>query len=327
MNNNRSEIKLEIAVIIESIAEGRVAQQPWIYFKDALAERNIHIHIYQGNNEPFKRSYDAMILHVWLDWGNKERFDPGRILPIMEKYAVYRAEFPETVQIILNETDMSRRPYATPYWRSNDPILYRTPAYNRNELYPFPPEHIWPYEVIWGKPCLISTTPNKYTAGFIGQPNGPAGYRERVAKETAKVGVGICKRPRPYSNEEYNNIISNCEIIVCPRGWGEQSQRHWDAWLSGKPVLTDRECDSVEMIPGFRLKHGIHYLVFDKPDEIPDIVSDWTRPSRRDDLRQIAENGKQAALSYDGFSLMTTYFNKVIKKNKIDNDGNLKSVN
>ncbi|HLE25588.1 MAG TPA: glycosyltransferase [Thermodesulfobacteriota bacterium] len=304
---------MEIAVIIEGISEKRIARQSWIYFRDSLAEKDIHILVYHGNDEAFERPFDAMLLHVWQHWANKERFDPSRIFPIIEKYAIYRAEFPETVQIVFNHTDMSRRPYATPYWRLGDPILYRTPAYNRKELYPFPEEHIWAYEHIWGEPCFVSNTPPKYKAGFIGRPSGPPGYRQSVARETAKVGIGICKESHAYSKKEYDEIMANCKIIVCPRGWGEQSQRHWDAWLSGKPVLTDRECNSVEMIPGLRLQEEMHYLVFDDPKDIPDIVSDWTRPSRLDDLAQIAESGRRAALSYDACGRIIEFFERAVK--------------
>ncbi len=307
---------MEIAVFIEGIREEKIAMQPWIFYKDVLAKRNIHMRVYRGNDEAFQRAFDAMLLHVWQDWRNKERFDPFRILPIMEKYAIYRAEFPETVQIILNHTDMSRRPYATPYWRPGDPILYRTPAYNREELFPFPEERMWAYEHVWGAPCFTSSTRPKHTAGFIGTPAGPPGYRENVARETAKVGIGICTKTHPYSKEEYHKIIANCQIIVCPSGWGEQSERHWDAWLSGKPVLTDRECDSVEMIPGLRLQKGVHYLVFDDPKEIPDIVSDWTRRYRLDDLAQIAENGCRAALSYDGYGRIAEFFEHAVRGKK-----------
>ena len=105
--------------------------------------------------------------------------------------------------------------------------------------------------------------------------------------------------------------MARCQILVCPRGWGENSRRHWDAWLSGKPVLTDRDCDSVEMIPGTRLRAGEHYLVFEDPDDIPDIVSDWTRPSRRDDLAEIAENGRRAAQSYDALDCIAQFFQSI----------------
>lgn len=304
---------MEIAVVIDGIKEKRVALQPWIFYKDALAEKNIYINVFQGNNcEAFKKPFDAMLLHIWQDWRNRERFDPFRILPIMEKYSIYRAEFPETTQIILNHTDMSRRPYATPYWRPGDQILYRTPAYNRKELYPFPKAKIWAYEHIWGEACFVSNKLPEYKAGFIGKPNGYPGYRENVAKQTAKVGIGICQSILPYSKNEHNEIMANCQVIVCPKGWGEQSERHWNAWISGHPVLTDRECDSVEMIPGVRLQEGEHYLVFDDPKEIPDIVSDWTRKSRMDDLSQIAENGRKAALSYDAFLRIAEFFERAV---------------
>ena len=219
----------------------------------------------------------------------------------------------DTVQIILNHTDMARRPYATPYWRPGDPILYRTPAYQRSELYPFPPQSILPYEKIWGSACFVSDTPPTYKAGFIGTHSGPHGYRARVAQETAKVGVGVCQAERPYLKDEYNRLMAACQIIVCPRGWGEQSRRHWDAWLSGKPVLTDRDCDAVEMIPGVRLQEGVHYLVFDDPEQIPDIVAEWTQASRRDALAHIAENGRRAALSYDGCTRIIQFFERNVR--------------
>jgi predicted amidohydrolase len=63
---------------------------------------------------------------------------------------------------------------------------------------------------------------------------GPRRYRERVAEETAKVGQGLCMASRPYSREEYNALMAGCSIIVCPRGWGEQSERHWDRLAVGK---------------------------------------------------------------------------------------------
>jgi len=299
---------MEVAVVIEGITERRITLQPWVYYKGALAERNIHIRMYYENNEAFRRPFDAMLLHVWQDWRNKRLFNPSRILPLMEKYAAYRAEFPDTIQIVLNHTDMSRRPYALPYWRPADPILYRTPAYDRRELSPFPGERIWAYEHVWGRPCFIRQPPPQYAAGFIGKPSGPSGYRRRVAQETAKVGIGICEETHPYSKKQHDEIMADCQIIVCPRGWGEQSLRHWDAWLSGKPVLTDRDCDAVEMIPGVCLQAGVHYLVFDDPQEIPDIVTDWTRPARADDLAQIAAHGRRAASAYDACGRITAFF-------------------
>jgi hypothetical protein len=251
-----------------------------------------------------------MIPMVWLDWDNPKRFDPTRIMPFLEKYAEYRSTFPDVVQIVCNHIDMSRRPYAAPYWRNGDPVLYRTPPYDRREIAPFPERDVWAYECIMGSPCLASDGPAEHAAGFIGTPSGPAGYRARVAIETAKVGIGMC-RPRPIAHEQYRRLLQKCEIIVCPRGWGGQSLRHWDAWKSGKPVLTDTECAAIEMIPGQSLVEGIHYLVFHDPNEIPDIVSDWTRPSKKEELRQIAENGRRAAYSYDGLARITGFFRRV----------------
>jgi hypothetical protein len=116
---------------------------------------------------------------------------------------------------------------------------------------------------------------------------------------------------RPLPKPLHDSVMARCRIIVCPRGWGPQSSRHWDAWLSGKPVLTDRDCASVELVPGARLEPGVHYLVFDDPRDIPDIVNDWTRPGRVDDLAQIAHNGRRAALGYDGGARIAEFLLRV----------------
>jgi hypothetical protein len=248
------------------------------------------------------------MLHAWQDWKNRGRFDPWQIMPVMETMAKYRADFPETVQIILNHTDMSRRPYATPFWRYGDPVLYRTPSYDRDELAPFPADSIWAYEKVWGGESYKSTGPIKYKAGFIGRPSGTKNYRESVARHIRKVGIGRCTRKLKYSKAKHDLIMSRCQIIVCPRGWGEQSMRHWDAWLSGKPVLTDRECDSVEMIPGVRLREGEHYIVFDEPEQIPELVREWTDPSHSKGLELIGRNGQEAARSYDAYGRIRDFF-------------------
>ena len=302
---------MEIGIIVEGIEQSQFAAQPWNYHKEALLRRGIQIHVYHGGGDGFRRSFDAMCLHVWQDWGNRQRFDPYRIMPILEQYAAYRSRHPQTIQIVLNHTDMARRPYATPCWRDGDPVLYRTPAYDRAELAPFPPDSVWAYEKVWGKNCFCSAEAPTYQCGFIGTASGSRGYRQRVATAVAKVGIGLCAPTPTVSNKKYNALMASCQIIVCPRGWGENSSRHWDTWLSGKAMLTDRECDSVEMIPGVRLRGGTHYIVFDSPEDIPDIVSDWTRPSRSAELAKIAENGRRAALSYDSLERITNFFQSI----------------
>ncbi|HXJ78357.1 MAG TPA: hypothetical protein VMS64_06705 [Candidatus Methylomirabilis sp.] len=300
---------MRVAAVLEDFDPSFGALVPWLFYRDRLAARGIQIDLLDANHG-FDRAYDAMIPMVWLDWDNPRRFKPTRIMPYLEKYAEYRSRFPDVVQIVCNHIDMTRRPYATPYWRKGDPILYRTPPYDRREIAPFPEEDVWAYECIIGSPCLASDRPPEHAAGFIGAPSGPNGYRYRVAIETAKVGIGIC-RPRPIPYERYCALLQTCQIIVCPRGWGGWSLRHWEAWKSGKPVLTDAECAAVEMIPGQRLVHGIHYLVFQDPKDIPDIVSDWTRPSRREELERIGENGRRAAYAYDGLDRITRFFEHV----------------
>ena len=283
---------------------------PWLYHRRRLAERGIRIEVLPPD-DAFSRPHDAMIPMAWLDWDNPRRFAADRVMPFLEQYSAYRARYPDVRQIVCNHVDMARRPYALPYWRKGDPILSRTPPYDRAELAPFPAEDVCAYECVMGKPVFASDEPPQFRAGFIGVPSGPEGYRARVAAETAKVGVGLCQS-RPIPNAMYRKLLGGCEILVCPRGWGGQSLRHWDAWKSGKPVLTDRECAGLEMIPGVRLLDGVHYLVFGEPAEIPDIVADWTRPSRRDDLKAIAENGRRAAESYDALALMTRFFRRVV---------------
>jgi hypothetical protein len=178
MDEDYAQVKsaMDIGVIGEGIDESQLAVQPWIFHRDALASRDIRIHLYRhGDTEGFRRGFDAMLLHVWQDWQNRTRFDHQRIFPILEHYSAYRSRYPQTVQIVLNHTDMGRRPYATPYWRTGDPVLYRTPAYDRRELAPFPPETIWAYEKVWGESCFTSSAAPKHKAGFIGTASGPAG--------------------------------------------------------------------------------------------------------------------------------------------------------
>ena len=297
---------MDIAFVVQEHPDLSLAESsPWVRFAAELAKAGIFVSRFSSIDEAW-RHFDAMILMVWLDWGNREYFKPECIIPVMEKYSSYRAAFPATIQIVLNHVDMCRRAYATPYWRSGDPILFRTPAYARSELAPFPPEDIFAFEYVRGSACFANHSV-RHAAGFIGSPSGPAGYRESVARETAKVGLGKCLNDK-IPKAEYNALMGSCRIIVCPQGWGEQSYRHWDAWRSGKPILTDRACDSVEMIPGIRLRQGEHYLVYDHPSDIPDIVSDWTQRGRLADLEEIARNGQAAALNYDPFTSILHVF-------------------
>ncbi|GJL83888.1 MAG: hypothetical protein DHS20C01_35220 [marine bacterium B5-7] len=304
---------MRIAVPTQCISDDDLGSRPWIKFRGELASHGIFIETYKDAMQAFEQEYDAMMLDIWLDWENGEHFRAEKILPIMGRYAEYRSKYPHTRQIILNHTDMSCLPYATPYWRYGDPVLFRTPAYDRRLLSPFPPQHIWSFEKVWGSARFMNHDSGNlsYPAGFAGTSSGPDGYRQAVANATACVGVGLCSDRAPLAHEQYRQLIQQCEILVCPRGWGEQSERHWDAWLSGKPVLTDRDCASVEMIPGIHLREGVHYLVYDDPEDIPDIVSEWTRPSRRSELARIATNGYHAARSYDPFVNILKFFNWV----------------
>jgi len=300
---------MDVAFVVEAHPDkARVEFAPWYHYRRELAKVGIKVTLFDDLRKAW-RPFDAMILMVWLDWANRELFKPELIIPVMEKFAAYRAAFAETTQVILNHTEMGRRAYATPYWRLGDPILFRTPAYDRSKLAPFPEKDIFAFEYLRGKPCFRAST-IKYRAGFIGTPSGPQGYRAIVAAETAKVGIGRCVS-KQIPKRDYDELMSACRIIVCPRGWGESSERHWDAWKSGKAVLTDRACASVEMVPGVRLRDKIHYLVYQDTHEIPEIVSDWTRPGRADDLEEIAANGRKAALSYDAYQQTVEFFDRL----------------
>jgi hypothetical protein len=306
---------MEIAVVAAGMAEDQFNAQPWIYGKAALSAAGINVHVFRGRDtrEAFQRSFDAMLLYLWQDWMNRGRYDPLLIMPQIERQAAYRFRFPDTIHIIVNHVDDSRHNYCLPYWREGDPLLWRTPPYDRTELQPLPGDQIWAYEKVWTLPGFPAAPP-KYAAGFIGTPTGPAGYRKRVARETAKVGIGICRDSRflrwrrtvPYPL--FNYLMARCRIIVCPRGWGPQSSRAWNAWISGKPVLLDRYSATCELIPGVKLEPGVHFLAFDDPAEIPDIVNEWTKPGRANELARIGENGRQAAASYDAVARIKAFF-------------------
>lgn len=314
---------MEIAVVVTAIDASRLSLQPWLHGREALSRGGIEVRLFEGREiaEAWTRPFDAMLLHVWQDWRNRTRFDPFTIMPLLERYWAYRAAFPQTVQIVHNHAD-DIQPYSLAYWRVGDPVLYRTPPYDRTRLAPFPPASIWAYEQVWGGASLSTAKPPRWAAGFIGSPTGPPGYRARVARATRKVGIGLCiggawrSWNQPLPKRWYDWIMSRCRIVVCPRGWGPQSQRHWEAWRSGKPVLTDQDCHAVEMIPGVRLEAGKHYLVFNDPAEIPDIVSDWTRPGRLDDLAEIGSRGTEAALGYDAVGRMRDFFERVVRPGK-----------
>ena len=315
---------MNIGVLTVDIHETQVNATPWIYHRDALQNAGYYIRLYSEPREMFSRRHDAIILHMMFNWLGNCLFDASTIMPILAKLATYRAKYPDCVNIVLHHWDMVGVPFSIPLWTQGDPVLYRTPFYDRALHYPFPAKDIWPYEKVWGSPCFTSRETPQFKAGFIGTRTsgidhpkdfvGPMAdwrWRDRVAHETAKVGIGVCHHERYFSYNEHNRLMSQCQILVCPKGYGQQSSRHWDAWLSGKPVLTDRACDAVEMIPGVKLTEGTHYLVFDWPEEIPDIVTHWTQPENLGELARIANNGYEAATSYDALSHINDFFQRI----------------
>ena len=303
-----------VAAITEGMPKWDVEQAPWNCHRAHIEESGVNITLIPAERMDWSRRFDAMLLHIWLDWDNPKRYNPQRILPVFAKYAEYRSRFPTTVQIICNHTDMVGRPYAIPYWRKGDPVLYKIPPYDRSVLTPFPEADIWPWELAYnstyGRHLAFSKINEDLSAAFVGTPSGPQDYRARVAEFTNRVGIGLCVNEK-IPQGKYDEIMSRARIIVCPRGWGESSSRHWDSWRSGKVVLTDADCDAVEMIPGQRLREGIHYLVYRDPTEIPDIVSDWTKRSRIDELDEIARAGQLAATGFNGAIWITQFFEKL----------------
>lgn len=291
-------------------------QSPWFVYREQLAKEDIHIILitesFDAWKEALRKPYDAMMLFVWQDWNNKQHYRHARTMEILSLYSIYRSNF-DTVQIVCNHTDWCRDPfYSTHLWRRDDPILYRTPAYNRDELKPYSSTDIWPYEICWGGDNFKGDRITNM-AGFIGYPSGPQGYREKVAKAVSEVGIGMCIQNK-IDNKLHNQIMGSCRIIVCPRGWGETTSRHWDAWLSKKVVLTDYDCDAVEIIPGQRPKHGEQYLLYDKPEDIPDIVADWCRPGKSDDLERIALEGYKMARLYDAKERLKEFFRRAVNR-------------
>jgi hypothetical protein len=142
---------MEVAFVVQEHPDrARVVTAPWFHFAGDLARSGIFVSKFDSLDAAW-RPFDAMILMVWLDWENRDHFKAHRILPVMEKYSAYRAAFPGTIQIVLNHTDMARRAWAIPYWRLGDPILFKTPAYDRSELAPYPAEDIYPYEYVHGR--------------------------------------------------------------------------------------------------------------------------------------------------------------------------------
>ena len=196
-----------------------------------------------------------------------------------------------------------------------DPILYKIPPYDRRQVLPFPKEDIWPWELAYhdtyGRKAF-TTGKEDISVAFVGTPSGPEHYREKVAEFTSRVGIGICNSTR-VPQGQFDEIMSRAKIIVCPRGWGESSSRHWDSWRSGKVVLTDQDCNAVEMIPGVQLNAGEHYLVYNDPAEIPDIVSDWTKPSNADALAHIANQGRLAVNEFNGEDWIAQFFHRMTK--------------
>ena len=310
---------MNVAVLTAGIGADRLPRQPWMQCRETLAAHDVQLHVYDRRTmaDAFKRPFDAMLLHVWQDWLNPTRFDAALVMPILEGQIAYRDRFPATRQIAHHHADENRHPLCLLTWQPDDWVLYRTPPYDRESLRPLRSDRIWAYEQVWGAPRFVSHARPRWAAGFIGTPTGPRGYRTRVARATRAVGLGICaggggrRWRRPIPSRLYDAALARCRILVCPRGWGPQSTRHWDAWRSGKPVLTDRACAATEMIPGIRLEPDIHYLVYDEPEEIPDIVADWTRPSRSDDLEALAARGRDAALSYDPCARILAFFEQV----------------
>lgn len=312
---------MDVAVIVLGIDESQVRKSPWVACRDQLGRRGIEIHLIEeeGIGGAFNQYFDAMMLFVWQDWYNRTRFVPDRIMPVLRRHSTYRARFPETVQIALNHSDNSLNPFCLERWRPGDPVLYRTPPYDRTLLSPIPPGDIWPYERIWGSPRFDTSGDPWFEAGFIGRPTGPEGHRSEVARQTRRVGIGLCAGGdrlgwhRIVPQKLHDHLIARCRIVVCPQGWGPQSSRHWDAWLSGKPVLTDHVCASVELIPGLELEEGTHYLVFEDPEEIPDIVRHWTEPRHRAKLEGIGREGQDAANSYSPCEQLTEFFERLVR--------------
>jgi hypothetical protein len=177
---------MNVAFVVEEHPDKwLVRTAPWVVHREQLAEAGITVELFDDLRSAW-RPFDAMILMVWLDLLNPVLFKPYRIIPVMEKFSAYRGAFPETTQIILNHTDMGRRAYAAPYWRMGDPILFRTPAYDRSELAPFPADQI-SLSIISGVKCFRCLRSN--TRPVLSEP--PPGRRAIGAKWQPQLPLSV----------------------------------------------------------------------------------------------------------------------------------------
>lgn len=299
---------MQLSVLIHNHDKWYSELAPWVLYKDQLGFPVTTYRSYEADF--FEREHEAILLHLWTDWLNNRRFNTIETMELMCKLTTYRARYPKTKIYLCSDHDNANRNFALPYWRETDRVLYRIPPYDRSKLFPYKDVWAWEYAYnkCYGRP-VFEDGPVQFQAAFVGSPSGPPGYRQLVALFTARVGFGFCNE-NMMAQEEYDKVISGARIVVCPRGWGQSSSRHWDAWRSKKPVLTDVECADFELVPGQVLVPGKHFLTFNKPDEIPDIVSDWAR--RPDDLREITEAAYKVISEFDCVARLRALFSEVV---------------
>lgn len=289
---------MNIISISYGISDQILYNTPWLRYSKQLNIKHCKIdHKITDLDEIFSKACDLLIIYHDINSRNLDHYE------FMSNIAEYRARF-NVKCVIVNHFDNCRIPNIVPYWRENDIVLFRTPPYNRLELYPYQQKKIFAWEYLYGSP-RFSNDNIIHKAGFIGSDVGPDGYRKNIANVVKKVGIGICD-DCSMMGPDYNKLLSQCRIIVCPEGNGPQSSRHWDVWLSKKVVLTDRNSSSVELVPGVKLLPDVHYLVYDDVDNISDIVNELSKDS--DKLDVIAMNGYSAVSTCDQLSRLRSLF-------------------
>ena len=185
-----SQIQFDVAVVVVNVDPSQVGSSPWVRYREELKREGISIQVFDDYKHAFCHDHDAIMLHLVFNWNQTKFFNPAEIMPLLAALSTYRSEHPDCQHVLLYAWERPS-PFAFPYWRAGDPILYRTPLYDRSELYPFPASEVWSYEKIWGSACYQTDSPPKYASGFIGSRTRRE-WRDRVARETARTGIGIC---------------------------------------------------------------------------------------------------------------------------------------
>jgi hypothetical protein len=159
---------MDIAVVVSRIGEGYFTRSPWYLYRDRLEKVGFRIHLYEDSLAGFRTRHDAIILFVSFNWLHDVNFPSDVVMPYFQHLAIYRYEYPDCINIVLHHWDMIDVPFADPLWRPGDPVLLRTPYYDRSRHYPLSNSVIGSYELDYApKDRFKQHNEIRYMAGFI----------------------------------------------------------------------------------------------------------------------------------------------------------------